>query len=108
MAQRAAWLVLLATIAAAACAPRDEPARPAGSTDEKIDIAPPPVPASFKDRIDAAINHVRQRDLLTTHAFWTVFHGILGMGPEQTMLLDTLTNKRERAIDLISRGTFIR
>ena len=62
----------------------------------------------MKVRIDAALEHVQQRDLLTTHGFWTVFHGILGMGPNQTTLLDPVTNQRRKAIDYVCEGAPIR
>jgi hypothetical protein len=70
-------------------------------------VALPQVPTAFRDRIDAALEHVRRRDLLTTHGFWTVFHGILGQGLETT-LLDPATNQRVNAIDYICRGGTIR
>lgn len=65
------------------------------------------VPSSLGDRIATALHHVHQRDLLTTNSFWTVFHGILGMGPETT-LRNPLTNERVNAIDYITAGGEIR
>jgi hypothetical protein len=62
----------------------------------------------LKDRIDAALENVRRRDVLTTHSFWTVFHAILGMGLEQTTLLDQETNQRFNAIEYICKGAPIR
>ncbi len=70
--------------------------------------APPaPVLGGFKERIDAALEHVRQRDLLTTHGFWTVFHGILGQGLSTT-LTNPETNERVNAIDYICQGGPVR
>src|SRR5262249_32082930 len=92
------------------CAPHGEPPHPAQSSGIKIDAnpAPVPVPSSLKERIDAALKNVHSRDLLTTHAFWTVFHGILGMGLEQTKLVDPLTEQRFNAIDYVCNGGKIR
>jgi hypothetical protein len=72
--------------------------------------APEPIaiPEGRKDRIDAVLKHIRQRDLLTDHGFWTIFHGILGMGPDDAMLLDLTTNKRVKAIDYIASGAPVR
>jgi hypothetical protein len=105
------WLRLVMIAAATAatginCAPQGDPPRDAQSPGDKVDVAPPPapVPAAFKDRIDAALEHVRRRDLYTTHGFWTIFHGILGQGLEQTELLDQTTGKRYKAIDYIRDG----
>jgi hypothetical protein len=35
----------------------------------------------LKERIETVIHQVHQRDLLLNNCFWTVFHGILGIGP---------------------------
>jgi hypothetical protein len=61
----------------------------------------------LRNRIEAAIKNVRDSDLLTKHGFWTVFHGILGLGPK-TELLDPATNKRVNAIDYICQGGTVR
>lgn len=63
--------------------------------------------ANLRKRIDAVLKDVNDRDLLTTHAFWTIFHGVLGMGPD-TQLLDPQTGKRVAAIDQIASGKGIR
>jgi hypothetical protein len=62
---------------------------------------------SLDKRIEAALNNVGQRDLLTTHAFWTIFHGILGMGPDVT-LLDPATGKRVNALDHICNSMAVK
>jgi hypothetical protein len=59
-------------------------------------------------RIESALQQVRDRDLHTTNSFWTIFHGILGVGPETATLLDPLTNQRTNAIKYIRDGGEIR
>ena len=85
-----AWLLPALLLAGTSCAPQDEaPDRPASSqagNGARTDQVLPPVPASLKDRIDAALDNARQRPLLTTHAFWTIFHGILGLGLDVPLL----------------------
>src|ERR1051325_117709 len=70
--------------------------------------APPETPDELKTRIEAALEQVRARDLLTTNAFWTVFHGILGSGLERTMLTVPDTRKKVNAIEYICEGNGIR
>ncbi len=65
-----------------------------------------PVPDLLEQRLDAALKHIRERDLLHSHGFWTVFHGILGCGPGIT-LLDEKKNERINAFDFISSGGHI-
>jgi hypothetical protein len=97
---------------AAGCSPhveedREEP------TVERIGLpmlAPKPtarVNSSLSLRIEAALKNVRDRDLLTTNSFWTIFHGILGSGPDAT-LLDPMTQQRVNAIDYICQGGEVR
>src|SRR5438105_11956977 len=85
-------------VLAAGCPPRDpNPPPPDDPGNGKSDVEPPPVlPQSLQIRIDEAIKNVRSRDLLTTHAFWTIFHGILGLGPDVD-LVDPLNQKRVNA-----------
>src|SRR5262245_16918109 len=74
------------------------------------DVQPSPSPAQpaspakeidpLRQRIEAALTSVHSRDLLTTNSFWTVFHGILGMGPKTT-LKDPETGKRYNAVDYV-------
>src|SRR5262249_21141194 len=47
--------------------------------------------------------NVRDRDLRTTTGFWTVFHGILGLGPSLT-LRDMDTGKKVNALKWITDG----
>jgi hypothetical protein len=92
------------------CAPRDDTppdATPDNGAKPTVLIAPPKVPDALTPRINEAIANVRNRDLRTTNAFWTVFHGILGLGPDVT-LLDDATGERVNALDRICTGTGIR
>jgi len=57
----------------------------------------------LKVRLEAAIDSVIHRDLEVSHGFWTVFHGILGLGPD-VMLLDRKTGKKTKALDYIRQG----
>jgi hypothetical protein len=98
-------VALFAVLLCLSCAPRDDAPEPEGS-------APPVRPAvttpeSLQPRIDAALRNVESRDLLTTHGFWTVFHGILGLGPD-VMLVDPQTGDRIKALDRICTGTGLR
>jgi hypothetical protein len=105
---------LTAIFAAVSCAPQSDVPRTRGNmasvTPETVVELPDSlqsVPTNLKTRIDAALDNVSRRDLLTTHGFWTVFHGILGMGPEVT-LLDPDTGKRVKALDHICSGAALR
>ncbi len=105
---RAVHLAYLLALAAAGCSPHVEEDR-GEPTVERIGL-PMPAPraaaavnSSLSHRIEAALKNVRDRDLLTTNSFWTIFHGILGSGPEAT-LLDPLTHRRVNAIDYICQG----
>jgi hypothetical protein len=105
-----ACCLLLLPILSTACAPRDEQARLSADPDDNPapdKARPPDVPASLQARMKAALEHVHRRDLLTTHSFWTVFHGILGLGFDAT-LLDTTTGKKVKALDYICDGGRIR
>lgn len=74
-------------------------------SDKDKEPAPPPIelPKEMKTRIEATLKHVHSRDLETTHSFWTIFHGILGMG-FQTTVLDRKTGERINAIQHIRSG----
>src|SRR5438105_15179293 len=75
-------------------------------TDKTEKVDPPPVESveQLKPRVEAALKRVLERRLLTTHGFWTVFHGILGTGLDKTMITDPKTKKTVRAIDHICDG----
>jgi hypothetical protein len=123
-------LLVLAGVAAASlsCAPVDTPVPdleqgkrpPSDSGSERTDLPfPTPGTASsqplagaaardpLEQRIDAAIEQVKRRDLLTTNGFWTVFHGILGLGPTVS-LLNPDTGQRVNALDYVFGGGKVR
>jgi hypothetical protein len=120
--------VLLGTAAAVAginCAPVDPAASTEAKSDEprpRVPQGPPPAaavppfeairppvppvaapPDAIKQRIDLAIAQVRGRQLRTDNGFWTVFHGILGLGPSVT-LEEPLTGRKVNALDYIASG----
>ncbi len=66
----------------------------------------PPAPApsdAIRQRMGLAIDQVKSRQLRTDNGFWTVFHGILGLGPS-VMLEDPLTGRKVNALDYIASG----
>jgi hypothetical protein len=97
----------------ATCAPTDPATDSAtslttkGSDTSTAPAVPAPKPDKVKDRIEAAIEQCRKRELLTTNGFWTVFHGILGMGPSLT-LTDQEKGVKVNALDYICDGGEIR
>ena len=105
------FFAVLALLSCYACAPVDHSANKEEETPkevlsvpaEKIDIAPKPLPSGPRYRIEAAVQNVRERDLLTTNGFWTVFHGILGLGPN-VKLVDPVTHKKFNAVEYICNG----
>ena len=68
---------------------------------------PAEVPRALKDRIEAAVNNIRARELTMTNGFWTVFHGILGLGPGLE-LTDPKTKEKVNALDFICDGGTLR
>lgn len=118
MRQYMRWIVrviLLGAVTAGGCAPVDDagsqPSAAAGT--EHLAVAPRPEKATsgprdpFRERLEAAIQHVEARDLQTSFGFWTIFHGILGQG-FQTTLFDPETGRRFNALDYISKGGQLR
>jgi len=102
--------VALGTLLFATCAPVDSPTDPTASQapgGPTATVIQPPRPDKVKDRIEAAIEQCRKRELLTTNGFWTVFHGILGMGPSLT-LTNPDTGIKVNALDYICAGGEIR
>lgn len=93
------------------CPPTDLPPLPQSAKEPEAKAKPIPAALHFdrgsKDplqaRLEAAITQSVERDLTTSHGFWTVFHGILGLGPSIT-LLDTKTRRRVNALDYIADG----
>ncbi len=76
-------------------------------TMERLAAPSPKIPSSLKARIDAAIKQVQLREIQTSNGFWTVSHGILGLGPELA-LYDPEAGTRVNAIDYICRGGEVR
>jgi hypothetical protein len=96
------------------CAPVDPPDPPSKKPEaEGGNKAPAPeqqrveAPSGLEVRIRAALDHVGRRELLTSHGFWTVGHGILGLGMD-VELKDPMTGKKVKAMDLICNGGPIR
>ncbi len=106
------------------CAPVDSPDEKIASRTEssavKVFPVPPPTglplggPSAaagnnrpLKERIEAAIDQVRHRELLLNNGFWTVFHGILGLGPSVT-LKHPLLGIQVNAVDYIAGGGELR
>lgn len=93
------------------CPPTDLPPLPQSAKEPETKAKPVPAALHFdrgpKDplqaRLEAAITQSVERDLTTSHGFWTVFHGILGLGPSIN-LLDTKTGQRVNALDYIADG----
>jgi len=105
-------LFALAVLACATCAPVADRSGENGSASSTAPIEQIPLPPKVsKDptraRIETAIQNVRDRELLTTTGFWTVFHGILGLGPDIT-LRDPESGKRYNAVDFIAEGKDLR
>jgi hypothetical protein len=85
-----------AAVTAASASP--EPAVPSEPVERKA-LAPD----ILRQRLELAIEHVRSRQLQTTNSFWTVFHGILGLGPN-VEIVDTNTQAKTRALTYIFSG----
>jgi hypothetical protein len=101
--------LLLLLTAVMSCAPRDE------SVGTDSPAVEPPVrttPASrstleeIRPRIDAALQNVESRQLEVSFGFWTIFHGILGMGPD-VLLHNRQTGEQRKALELVCNGADI-
>jgi hypothetical protein len=99
-----------AALCCATCAPVEKPPPPQGEADaaekppaEVLTQLPAPVPDGPRYRIESAVRNIRERDVLTTNGFWTVFHAILGLGPG-VPLLNPQTGERVNAVDYICGG----
>jgi hypothetical protein len=105
----------VAALLCATCAPVQAPATNATNPETPAAAAPAePSPASpepaqdpVKQRVELAIQNVRDRDLLVTNGFWTIFHGILGLGPSVT-LLEPESGRKLNAIDYVCDGGDLR
>ncbi len=110
------WLLLaVATcLPCTACAPVGEPypedATEVESPAAAVELMPAPtakLPDGLRQRVEAAIEVVEQREILISNSFWTVVHGILGIGPKLT-LLDPEAGRSVNAIEYICQGGPIR
>jgi hypothetical protein len=103
------FVVVAILLCHVSCAPVDPPARSSVDPETREDKPSPAkqprveVPQTLDKRLQTAIDNVQQRDLLMTHGFWTILHGVLGLGMDVT-LRDPMTGKRAKAIDMICDG----
>jgi hypothetical protein len=101
----------LLALVVAACAPVDAPVTGPSYKPATIDpgpaLTPVAVPDQLQQRILLAINNVRSRTLRTDNGFWTVFHGILGLGPTLP-LYDPDRKEKVNGLDYICNGGRIR
>jgi hypothetical protein len=102
------FAIVILAFTAVACPPAPNPDGSKPDTKKIVEIQPPETLEQLRPRIEGALEQTRTRDLLTTHGFWTVFHAILGLGLENTMLKDPKTKERFNAIDYICAGNEIR
>src|SRR6266481_1585435 len=106
-------LSMLLVFSSVTCAPEGEPrhreflAAP-GPRDGETAKRPIEVPPTLKKRIEAAIQNIESRQLETTNSFWSVFHGILGMGPKTATLMNPETDEKVNAVDYITSGGEVR
>lgn len=113
MCDRGVSLLVILVAFLPGCAPQEDRGEGAVESVERIGlprptaVSLPPVSGSLQQRVEAALKQVRERDLLATNSFWTIFHGILGVGPDVT-LLDPLTRQRFNAVDHICAGGQVR
>jgi hypothetical protein len=114
MKRQPLFLGLLAGLAllGLCCAPHEDPAmvrKGNGGAKPAEEKKESEVPAALEPRIAAALEEVHSRDMRTTNGFWTIFHGILGMGPATTLLDDSKTPpERLNALDAICKGYKLR
>jgi hypothetical protein len=110
------WLSLGLALAGGGCAPVEDAAPEPPPPTTVPDRPPERLPAepraggvntALQKRIDAALEQVRQREVLTTHGFWTVFHAILGLGPD-VKLVDPETKKSVNALEHVCSGGEVR
>jgi hypothetical protein len=111
------FFTLLLAFTSITCAPIDESARresPSAGRDGEDEIKPPApltgVPEHLRGRIDETLKSVRSRRLSKNNGFWTLFHGILGMGPDHAYLFDAtdMAGKPIKALDYICQGHKVR
>ena len=107
--RRSSWFFVVSVVLGLSCAPAAPPPPAKGKGKGSVEVGPEgEVPAALKKRIEAALEHVKARDLETTYGFWTIFHAILGLGPDNAMLLNPDTGERLNAIDYVCKGNPVR
>lgn len=106
------WLVWLATLIAmtllcVTCAPVTT--SPTNTTTATTTPTGPTVEVrgGLEQRILLAIDQVRKRDLQTDNGFWTIFHGILGLGPSITLKKPD-SEERVPALEYVAGGGEVR
>lgn len=107
-------LLIAGLLATTSCAPVGPPEPPEEGTtpalpppDREPKATPSARPSGLQMRVEAAIKNVRDRSLLRSNAFWTVFHGILGLGPG-VELVDSRTGSKVNALDYVCDGGELR
>lgn len=108
-AARLVSVLALASVFAMSCAPVAVPPSPTEQGPKPIDTEPikGEVQDIVKKRVEMAIEQVRNRELTTSNGFWTVFHGILGLGPT-VPLRNQDTGDKIGALDYIGNGGRLR
>lgn len=88
----------------AGCAPEPAPDRSREGADAPAALAAPPAESDpLRRRLGHALEIVKRRPVLTTHSFWSIFHAILGAGPD-LKLSDPATGKQYVAMDYLLLG----
>lgn len=103
---RLAGLLVMAATAVAGCAPVPSPVAEGEPEAEPQSFSAPADSDDLRHRIDRAVESVRRRELSATHGFWTVFHGVLGLGPGA--VLRDPGGRPVRAIDYVLDGGELR
>ncbi len=104
--RRPTFIFVVLAVLGLNCAPTATPPPKGGGPGVVTPVAPE-VPNLLKDRIELALKHVRDRELETTYGFWTIFHGILGLGPDKMMLVNPETKERVNALEHICKGNTV-
>lgn len=91
-------VLVILTLGSTGCPPAPPPVNTTPSNASTAPVANP-----LEVRMYDAIQMVASRELDPSHGFWTVFHGILGLGPE-LMLNDKKAGKKVKALDYIRMG----
>src|SRR5262245_2718838 len=102
--RRILWLGLAVALAALGltCAPRatEDPPSPKS-------LGPGVAVADLKELLEQTLKNIKDRRLVPTDGFWTIFHAILGMGLDTELIVEDKGGKSERrvrAIDYIAAG----